>query len=465
MVRSQITRFVRDQRGVAFVIFALMAGILIPVAGGALDYSRASAVRESLRAAADATALAINRRNVKQQASANTIALALLEANYPAARRLGDKLKPVVASSGHVSTADSLVTGSVILSNDNTRVSVEFFATVENLFLPIIGIFASPVSVRAVASVAVPKCIYMRSLTLRGPLAIDGKCPFHVAKGKPGSTYAFELTGSFANRGVVGVEGSFNQSGDYNDNAGPGVPSGELKVNQPGATYDDPLAENPPAISAGCDDVNEQVMVANGAEKTIYPGTFCQSWELHGGTLKLESGTYVLREAINVGYASSGTIIEGDRVTLVFHDKGRIVVGTGQRADGHNAALIICAEPPVAGAYQGLLIYQAKSAAGNINRIDGSLDFSQQGSRKPNEGSDKFAPDCPSVFPRGFRGIVYTPGMDYEINGAFAFKTSTTGVFVARDVYTGNIGAAMHFAVPEATAPIIHSVSGGRLLE
>ena len=458
MVQSQLARFGRDQSGVAFIIFALMAGILIPVAGGALDYSHALTVRERLTAAADAAALAISRKGVKQQASASTTALALLEVNYPAARRKGDKLKQSVASSGDsptadhiVRTADNLVTGTVTLSNDNTRISVEFSATVENLFLQIVGISTFPASVRAVASAAVPKCIYMRSFRIRGSLAIDGRCPFHVAGGKPGSTIAFE-TGSFANRGVVSVEGAYNLTGAYDNSTGPGEPSGELESNQPKATYNDPLAENPPAKPTLCGDVDEQVMVADGGEKTINPGTYCQSWELSGGTLKLESGMYVLREPINVGYAASGSIIEGDGVTLVFHDNGRIVIGKGERTDGHNAALIVCLDPPTAGIYKGLLIYQAKSADGNINRIDGSLDFSQEGSS-----------DCPSVLPRKFRGIVYTPGMDYAINGAFAFKTSTTGVFVARDVYTPNIGVSIHFAVPAAAAPII--LSGGRLVK
>lgn len=491
-----VARFGHDRSGVAFIIFALMAGVLIPVAGGALDYSRALTVRERLAAAADAAALAISRQQAESEQAKET-ALAILNANYPVATRKSDSLKKSdapkestsssVANANAVRTANGRVTGDVTLSTANDRVTVQFSANVEALFLPIIGIGSLPATARAVAetSTLTASCIYMRSFYLRGSLTIDGRCPFHIANGKSNrgtSNFAFEQNGSFTNRGKVTVEGLYSRIGAYDNNPPPGQKdSGELKQSQPEANVSDPFKDNVPQelrtlpgskctgidtdtdtgtdVGADTDEKpSKQVKVSKGTSKSLGPGTYCNSWELSGGTLKLAAGVYVLWKPINVSDAAK---ISGTGVTLIFHEDARFNINTVGRGTG----LDFFASAPTENTnpYKGVLIYQTKSAAKDdncvfdeeetkncdrgINLVKGSLDFSEN-----------------------FSGIVYTPGMDYDISGAFAFKSWPNGnaVFVARDVYapldaaTNSIGASFHFAVPKASARIVENSSGPR---
>ncbi len=136
MVRllQHFRRLARDENGVAMILFAMMALVLIPVAGGALDYSSTLTVRARAAAAADAAALAIASRAQTDQATAKKLAAALLAAQYPVSERHGANI--------NAPAVDLSVQGSV---------EVRISGSVPSLFLTVIGIAELPVSARAVA--------------------------------------------------------------------------------------------------------------------------------------------------------------------------------------------------------------------------------------------------------------------------------------------------------------------------
>lgn len=115
------------------VLFALLALVIIPLSGGAVDYAGALAARERLVAAADAAALAIASQNVTEQADANTMAEALALAHYPTAER------------GTVTVSAPTV------SFDGNRVTVTIDGGFQTSFLPLIGITTLSVGATAEA--------------------------------------------------------------------------------------------------------------------------------------------------------------------------------------------------------------------------------------------------------------------------------------------------------------------------
>jgi Flp pilus assembly protein TadG len=78
-----LNRFCRDQNGGAAVMFAMVAVPLIAVMGAAVDYGRAAAIRTSMQAAADATALAISSQAADQTpAQVQTSAQSFFDAEF-----------------------------------------------------------------------------------------------------------------------------------------------------------------------------------------------------------------------------------------------------------------------------------------------------------------------------------------------------------------------------------------------
>lgn len=76
--------FCRDERGVALVLFAIIAPVVIVIAGGAVDYARSLQAREKLQSAADAAALALVGRAIGTPAETEAAGLAFVAAQYPA---------------------------------------------------------------------------------------------------------------------------------------------------------------------------------------------------------------------------------------------------------------------------------------------------------------------------------------------------------------------------------------------
>lgn len=130
---AMLRQFQNDECGVAMVLFALLALVLIPLSGGVVDYAGALTARARLVAAADAAALAIASRNITDQERANTMAEALALAHYPTAER------------GTVTVATPTV------NLEGNRVTVRIDGGFQTSFLPLIGIRTLPVGVTAEA--------------------------------------------------------------------------------------------------------------------------------------------------------------------------------------------------------------------------------------------------------------------------------------------------------------------------
>ncbi len=142
-----LKQFRNDERGVAMVLFALLATVLIPLSGGVVDYAGALTARNRMAGAADAAALAIAGRSAASKKPDETaeqyakrvkdhakrIALSFSLAHYPPDARHGVTIsEPVIEFVG-----------------DEVTVKISgFFHTT---FLPVIGIKKLPFSITAKA--------------------------------------------------------------------------------------------------------------------------------------------------------------------------------------------------------------------------------------------------------------------------------------------------------------------------
>ena len=144
--------------------------------------------------------------------------------------------------------------------------------------------------------------------------------------------------------------------------------------------------------------------------------------------MNLSPGIYILQNSIDV---SAGVVIRGSGVSVIFTDKARFNIDT----KGSGSGLDYFVTPPLNGNFKDILIYQDASAAGNKNIVKGSLEFSN-----------------------GFYGIVYLPDQDFDMLGAFAFKSTKGAAFVARHV---KIRGAMHWSIPNDSLASISPGSSG----
>ncbi len=364
--------------------------VLIPISlaiGVAIDLSRGASAKSDMQNSLDAAALAAAKPSGISAAERQKIGARHFEALYagkfggvvPKTKFQVGKGRLVASSSGYIPTTFMRLGGKSSL-NISTR-------TVVMLNSPVAG-----------------ACVVFKTFSIGGSLRIDPKCGFHTYDKSPAP---FRVYGSFANYNTdVSTAGGF-QGRAWNKPVKQGVPPGK---------YSDPLGGSGKIRNTGCKDNGSPIVVNAGDRRTIRPGTYCRKLVLNGGELHLRPGIYVLHKEIEVKDQAS---ITGFRVAMVFAKKARFNIDV----DGKGTGLDIHATAPRSGQYKNILIYQAPSAAGNINHINGSLEFTHR-----------------------FTGLVYLPDQDININGAFAFKTRKPAVIVARDV---KIRGAMHIYLPD----------------
>lgn len=132
-LRRQARRFLRDQRGNAAVIFALILLPLIAGAGLAIDSGLAFTVEERLQKALDAAGLAAGQTSV--QANIVPDAKAFFRSNFDAAPGLATAADPVVQ-----------------VSADGTEITLTASATMPTRFMRLFGQDSVTVSARSVIS-------------------------------------------------------------------------------------------------------------------------------------------------------------------------------------------------------------------------------------------------------------------------------------------------------------------------
>jgi Flp pilus assembly protein TadG len=122
---GEANRFLDDERGNIVVLFSLALIPLLLLAGGAVDYSRASSAKAKFNAAADAAALSAVSLSMTSKSAKKAEAMAIDVFNSNAAR---------------ISDAKALSVEAKVVDADNTRsVVVNYTASVNTAFLGLLG--------------------------------------------------------------------------------------------------------------------------------------------------------------------------------------------------------------------------------------------------------------------------------------------------------------------------------------
>lgn len=137
-----VRRFARDERGVAMVLFALMAVVLVALAGGALDYARAIEHRDRAQAAVDAAVLRLISKQSLSADDAKALAEKFVDLNYSSSQRKTDGV--------------TLKQIDVNRTDNNQTVEISLTGTSRNLFLGVINLPTFPIHVTAVGIGASP---------------------------------------------------------------------------------------------------------------------------------------------------------------------------------------------------------------------------------------------------------------------------------------------------------------------
>ena len=151
-------RFIESQRASVVPLFALTIVPILGLVGAAVDYTRASAVRTSIQAAADATALAMSKDAGSVELPAlQTLALAHFKAvfNQPEAQNLA-----VTTSYNTTNGSQIVVTGS---------------ATIKTMFMGIMGLTEFNVSASGTAVWGMTRLRIALALDNTGSMKSDGK--------------------------------------------------------------------------------------------------------------------------------------------------------------------------------------------------------------------------------------------------------------------------------------------------
>ncbi len=250
-------------------------------------------------------------------------------------------------------------------------------------------------------------CFVLRFYTMQGAIRIDPQCGFHTySKGYP----SLNIYGAFANHNAdTTAAGWYRHRGAFTGS--------QPKDYVAPIKYPDPFKGKKLPRRGACKDAHPFFWkgIPVNAWYTLRPGTYCNKMLLkRGRNYNFQPGVYILEDEI---FVDGDVEIDGRGVTLLFTKKARLNIQSGGKGDGIRSNL----SAPRFGPFKDILIYQAPSAADNVNTINGSLDIQDRTS-----------------------GIIYLPDQDFEVNGAVALKTNNAAAFVARDWH---MNGAVHFMI------------------
>lgn len=175
-LRILIRHFVRDRRGNIAVIFALSCVPLITVIGCAVDYARATQVRSKLQAAADAASV-----GSVAKASPAFIAAGTMTSDGSIAVGVTDARNIFNANVANLTGyTPGSVTPTVVKSGSTVTSTVTFGATVNTIFLGVIGKSALALSGTSSATASMPLYIDFYLLLDNSPSMGVGATPADV---------------------------------------------------------------------------------------------------------------------------------------------------------------------------------------------------------------------------------------------------------------------------------------------
>jgi Flp pilus assembly protein TadG len=312
-----------DQSGNVGVIFALALIPVLMLVGGAIDYSRASAIRTQLQAAMDAAVLAGAARPTGQTATAQSVFSAHLQSGPYS-----------INSTSFTLGSDASVTGN---ASAEVATSLLAAASIETLTVSVTAT-AKPVRKSDVCVLLVDPAAAQPLLVNTGASLKAPNCEVHVrSKGSPAAI--FNAGSSFVTKRtcLAGVAPIYN---------GTTVANVETRC----AAASDPFAGTLPVPSSSTCTVSNGNY--NGGTVNLSPGVYCGWVNFNNApTVTFAPGLYVIKGGgwnVNAGRWS------GTGVTFYFADSSVIQFNSGIAADF---------TAPTGGDYAGILMYEAGGLA------------------------------------------------------------------------------------------------------
>jgi Flp pilus assembly protein TadG len=330
--RTNIARWLRhfssNAEGNVVITFALTLVPIMGLAGAAVDYGRAGAVKASLQAAVDGTALALGK-------SASSLTLDQL--NLQASQH-------VIALFKH-SDAENIQVSALYSSEDRTtRISAN--AAMKTALMKNLGISLANVSARAAAGVTGggKGCVLALSRTASSAIAAQGStsiklqgCSLHSNSGSGSSVNV----GGSATIAALTVEAAGGISGASAITAPGGIFTGVYPVA-------DPYSKLSVPYFSGCSANN----LTAKTTVTLEPGVYCGGIQLNAGAVvTLNPGIYVIDRGNLL--VNGGAVLKGAGVTLVFTSSTMNHWADASINGGAEVALT----PPTSGPFAGVVIY------------------------------------------------------------------------------------------------------------
>ncbi|HEY8162745.1 MAG TPA: pilus assembly protein TadG-related protein [Methylocystis sp.] len=413
--RTVLKRFVRDDAGIASVIFGLVIIPLVFMAGAALDYSRAASSKSRLQAAADAAAISAAQNSGLAQAARQQIATNSVLTNLGS---LASTLNPKVVETE---------------SAGQYRVTVT--ASQPTTLMQIARLNAVALSVSAAATNSVPGASSTSTTTTTTSTPVN-VCMLALSKtasqaflGNSGATInapncevdvaSTASPAAMLNSGVNFTVNNFCVAGVNITNNGATITNGSTSVLKTGcATASDPFASSLPTVTVGACTFSNQNY--NGSV-TLSPGVYCGGFNFNGtGTVTLSPGLYIFK---GVSWnLNSGWTMTGSGVTLYFADSSYLQFNS-------NAQVSLSA--PTSGTYANILMFEKPGLPTSSFTVNGS----------------SASPDC-------LTGLIYLPSRNITFNSGASVNSAAITVVMNTVIMNGvtwNLTSSA-YTIPSATS-------------
>jgi Flp pilus assembly protein TadG len=352
-----LQRFRNADHGNVGMVFALSLLPVVGMAGGALDYTRATTTRQKLQAATDMAALgAATANSVSSDAQRIALAQSLFKAN---------------------DTSGAAVSASVA----GDKVTVVADARVKTTLMSVMQVSEIGLSVRSTAARATsgpPACVLALNKTVNGAIAFSGSADFMAVGCSVHSNSRSPSSLSISGSGSVTAAGFCSAGGVSTSTTI--TPEPRLNCRQ----IDDPFQSLPAPVTTGCTYPN-LVQVQPNDQRTLAPGIYCGGLTIKGEAT-LQAGVYVIKGALTI---NSQAAVSGSGVTFYLTGSG-----AGFTINGGGAVTLTA---PTSGVYGGVLVFQDRLAnVGATNTLNGGA-------------STKLV------------GAIYTAAQELSVNGGSGF--------------------------------------------
>jgi hypothetical protein len=329
-----LLRFTRDESGVTTINFALAVVAAVGAGGAAVDYGLAASSRSTLQSQADAAALT-------------------------AARTIGLPEAAAVAEN-HLRSAVGDPAGLVVQgSATDETVTVTATRKAKTAMIGVVGIREVTVAASATAiraSKGPPICILSLSRTAQPGVSFSGNTNF--------SAEGCAVQSNSKADGSISRQGSASASADKFCAVGT-VAGGLTPAKNDCIERQDPYRGIAPPTTAGtCLSAAGIPDPAKGNKAVRYvPGVYCNTIDVKDSAT-FAPGVYVLKDGLKINAKADAV---GSGVTFYL---------TGAGADFDiNGGGTVNLSAPLAGTYQGLLLWVDPAAGAGTNKINGNSDM------------------------------------------------------------------------------------------